>query len=167
MEGEENRPLDTFYDPPLESGVTIQRGSQAARRVTTEDLQDLASVEEVTEEIVLPEIQDSMSSDDDSVKSHKGSYSKVPSFKEKDDWDMFEHKFMAYADDKGFVDMLAQPPDLPTSFDGNMNFVTDKKQRKLLKMNRKAVNALSHPWPQTKWCSVILRMGKQGHSHQV
>jgi hypothetical protein len=71
--------------------------------------------------------EDKMTGDDDSVKSAKASGSRVPKLRKDSEWDMFEHKFLAYAEDKNFV----------------VTEVTDKKVRKILKQNRKAVLAFS------------------------
>jgi hypothetical protein len=49
-----------------------------------------------------------------------------------------------YASDRKSIDVLdGMHPDMPTTFDGNMNKITDKKEKKVLKMNQKAVLALA------------------------
>jgi hypothetical protein len=78
MEGQDNT-LDSIFDLWAEDhpSITVRRGSQSARRVTTDSLQDTEPEEEIvfTEENQQEDKQDqrdvTMSSDEDSVKSNK------------------------------------------------------------------------------------------------
>jgi hypothetical protein len=87
--------------------------------------EDMSETDEANDEEHLREedncSEDKMTSDDDSVTSAQGSSSPVPKFKKDSEWDMFEHKFLAYAEDKNFVDVMERRhPLLPNQFDGDM-----------------------------------------------
>jgi hypothetical protein len=72
--------------------------------------------------------EDKMTSDYESVKSAKALGSRVPKFRKDSEWGMFEHKFLAYAEDKNFVDVVERKhPLLPDQFDGDLTAVADKK----------------------------------------
>jgi hypothetical protein len=102
-----------------------------------DDDEDDEEDEDVTEDQRYRD-SDTMS-DDDTVKSDKGSGSRIPKVKKDQDWDMFEHKFLAYAEDKNFIDVIEQKhPLFPDRCDGDLTSIQDKKVRKILKQNRKA-----------------------------
>jgi hypothetical protein len=67
----------------------------------------------------------------------------MPMFKDGDNIIIYKVPMQVYLEDKGLVDFLEPHPGLPKSFDGNMNKVTDKKVRKLLRKNRQTLMILS------------------------
>jgi hypothetical protein len=127
--------------------VNTGRGTYRPRRVTS----DIFTIEGTSEsentstggsEEISDGAMTGSDNDDDSVKSNKGS--RIPKFIRDSDWDMFENKFLAYADDKNFIDVIERRhPLLPDVFDGNLADVSDKRVRKALRYNRRAVLALS------------------------
>jgi hypothetical protein len=132
--------------------VNTGRGTYRPRRVTSDIFFAIegASESENTSTSGSDEISDGAMTgsdndkDDDSVKSDKGSSSRIPKFRKDSDWDMFENKFLAYADDKNFIDVIERRhPLLPDVFDGNLAVISDKRVRKVLRYNRRAVLALS------------------------
>jgi hypothetical protein len=140
----------------ISENITTERGSARPRRVTENVLEEEIIIfenahrsdEEVSnsneESQTSEESESTMTSDSDSVKSEKGSSSRVPKFRKDADWDMFEHKFLAYAEDKNFIDVIERKhPLLPDAFDGDLTAIADKNVRKVLKQNRKAVLAFS------------------------
>jgi hypothetical protein len=142
--------------------INTDRGSTRPRRRTNDLSEAEISSETLEAEIEFQRDQDLLdeesedsnvsyksednmtTSDDDSTKSGKGSGSRIPKFRKDGDWDMFEHKFLAYAEDKNFIDVIETKHQLmPETFDGDLTVITDKKVRKVLKQNRKAVLAFS------------------------
>jgi hypothetical protein len=132
--------------------VNTGRGTYKPRRVTSIIAIEGASESENTSYSENDRDSDSddekpstmTAGDEDSVKSDKGSSSRIPKFRKDSDWDMFENKFLAYADDKNFIDVIeGRHPLLPDVFDGNLAVISDKRVRKVLRYNRRAVLALS------------------------
>jgi hypothetical protein len=88
------------------------------------------------------------SSDSESSDSESGSNrrfkigAKLPTFKD-DDIITYKMQMEAHMEDKGLAEFLEPHPGMPQSFDGNLNLITDKKERKLLKKNRRALVLLS------------------------
>jgi hypothetical protein len=126
------------------SSITRERGARRPRRINLvgEPEDELGDEDLLFEESREEEDANMTSSDDGSVKSVKGG--KVAIFKPGKDWKIFHNKFKLYASDRKFIDVLdGMHPDMPATFDGDMNKITDKKEKKVLKMNQKAVLALS------------------------
>jgi hypothetical protein len=75
--------------------------------------------------------------------------------------DMLEHKFLAYAEDKNFVDVVERRhPLLPDPFDGDLTKITANKVRKILKRNRKAVLAFSEALGESTTVFARFKSGK-------
>jgi hypothetical protein len=144
--------------------VNTGRGTYRPRRVTSDIFAiEGASESENTSTSGSDEISDGAmtgsDNDDDSVKSNKGS--RIPKFRRDSDWDMFEKQFLAYADDKSFIDVIGRrQPLLPDAFDGNLTAISDKRVRKVLRYNRRAVLALSEALDDSAGTFAHFKSGK-------
>jgi hypothetical protein len=75
---------------------------------------------------------------------------------------MFENKFMAYADDKNFIDVIERRhPLLFDAFGGDLTAISDKRVRKVLKQNRKAVLVFSEALGDSTTIFCSIQSGKK------